>query len=190
MEPFAVVVADPPWKFNDRLSKRRGAESQYKSVMSLAELKAFELPPLADDCALFMWRVAAMQEDAFALMRAWDFTFKGAEIVWVKLSAKKHRGQLVMGESEDPWLEPSRNMGMGRIVRHAHEVCLIGHRGKPKRLSAGVRSVFSASVGRHSEKPVEFFHLVERLYAGPYVELFSRRHRDGWTCYGNELNAA
>ncbi len=26
------------------------------------------------------------------------------------------------------------------------------------------------------------------LYAGPYLEIFARRHRPGWTCIGNELD--
>lgn len=33
----------------------------------------------------------------------------------------------------------------------------------------------------HSAKPDAFFAIVERMYAGPRVELFSRRTRPGWT---------
>ena len=185
-ETFAVVAADPPWKFRDKLSKKRGAASQYKSVMTLDEMKTFALPPLRDDAALFIWRVAAMESDARELMAAWGFTYK-SELVWIKLADPRHRGQRTLDSDDEPWAERKRRLGMGRIVRHEHEICLIGVRGKPKILDRGVRSTFRASAGRHSEKPVEFFHIVERLYAGPYVELFARQQRDGWTCIGNEV---
>lgn len=45
--------------------------------------------------------------------------------------------------------------------------------------------------GRHSEKPDEFFEIVEKL-CGPampatHVELFGRKLRPGWTVIGNEV---
>jgi N6-adenosine-specific RNA methylase IME4 len=47
--------------------------------------------------------------------------------------------------------------------------------------------VFEAPVGRHSQKPEAFYGLVEQLADGPYAELFARRRRENWTCFGNEL---
>jgi N6-adenosine-specific RNA methylase IME4 len=78
---------------------------------------------------------------------------------------------------------------MGRFTRAAHETCIIASRGQGSKLikDHGVRSVFSAAVGRHSEKPGAFFDLVERLVSGPYVELFARERRCGWTAFGDEL---
>jgi N6-adenosine-specific RNA methylase IME4 len=49
-------------------------------------------------------------------------------------------------------------------------------------------SGLSAKVGRHSEKPEEFYKIVEELSAGPYLELFARRRRPGWTCIGDEVD--
>ena len=65
---------------------------------------------------------------------------------------------------------------------------MIGVRGKPLVLSRSVRSVFTAKAGRHSEKPEEFYQIVEELSPGPYLELFGRRQRQGWTVLGNELD--
>ena len=65
---------------------------------------------------------------------------------------------------------------------------MIGVRGKPPVLSRSVRSVFTGKVGRHSEKPEAFYQLVEGLSPGPYLELFGRRKRQGWTVLGNELD--
>ena len=39
----------------------------------------------------------------------------------------------------------------------------------------------------HSTKPDVFYNLVESMLSGPYAELFARRKREGWTCYGDEL---
>lgn len=167
-EPYRVLAADPPWPFSDKLpGPRRGAVKHYR-VMSVADIAAFPLPLIADDAHLFLWRVASMQNEALAVVQAWDFQVK-SEIVWKKLT---RRGQ--------------RHFGMGRQVRMEHEVCLIATRGRPKVLSRSVRSILEAKTRRHSEKPEEFYDLVEKLCAGPYVELFARRQRPGWTCEGDE----
>jgi N6-adenosine-specific RNA methylase IME4 len=63
-EPTRVLVADCPWLFSDRLpGKGRGASKHY-DCLTVEQLCAFPLPPLADDCALFFWRVASMQRAA------------------------------------------------------------------------------------------------------------------------------
>jgi N6-adenosine-specific RNA methylase IME4 len=172
MTPFKIIACDPPWRFRDGLpGPKRGATSHYQ-CMSLPALCAFELPPLEPNAVMFMWRVSSMQEEALTLAKAWGFKLH-SEMVWAKTtrSGKQH-------------------FGMGRIVRGAHETCLICVRGKtPPVLNRGVRSLFSAPVGRHSEKPSLFYTLVEQLFDGPRCELFARRHRPGWTCFGNELPA-
>ncbi len=163
-----TLVADPPWQFNDKLpGSKRGASKHY-STMSLEGIKNFELPPIADDAYLFLWRVAAMQEEALQVVRAWGFVPK-TELVWRKLT--KHG---------KPWF------GMGHHLRASHESCLVAVRGHPKPLVRNIRSVLEAKTGRHSEKPEAFYELVEQFSAGPYTELFSRRQREGWTCYGDE----
>jgi N6-adenosine-specific RNA methylase IME4 len=166
---YNVIVADPPWQFGDKLpGATRGAERNY-DCMPVDEIQRFHLPPMGNDSVLFLWRVASMQREALNVMSAWGYTQK-TELVWLKKTAYLNR-----------WF------GMGRIVRAEHEVCLIGTRGRPKVLSNSIRSVFAARVKAHSEKPDEFFEIVQSLYAGPYVELFARKRREGWTCFGKEL---
>ena len=41
----------------------------------------------------------------------------------------------------------------------------------------------------HSHKPEEFYDIVERVSPGPYLELFARRRRHGWTAWGNEIDS-
>lgn len=172
MKPFKVICADPPWRFSDRLpGKSRGAAKNY-SVMTLTDITHFlavSRYPVAPDALLILWRVASMQEEALAVVRSWGFAPK-SEIVWNKLTTR--------GKS---------HFGMGRYVRASHEVAVVASRGKNIVHDHAVRSTFEAKVGRHSEKPEVFYDLVEKLAPGPYLELFARRRRVGWTCDGNEL---
>lgn len=185
-QPFKVIVADPAWLFGDLLpGDTRGASNQYGcmptwDVMRLAEAggRVIMGQPIADDAILALWRVAAMQQDALDVARFWNFQVK-TDLVWLK--------KTVMG---------LRWFGMGRTLRAEHEICLICTRGKPALKSHSIRSTFvtdidvaglSAKVGRHSEKPEEFYAIIESLSEGPYLELFARKQRLGWTCIGDEL---
>lgn len=175
VEPFRVIVADPPWKFSDRLpGKTRGAARNY-SCLSVEDICRFPLPSLVGDCALFLWRAASMPQAALDVVRMWGFTPK-TELIWLK---KTSTGQ--------------RWFGLGRTLRAEHETCIVATRGRPQVLNHSTRSTFvtdveglSAQVGRHSEKPQAFYNIVESLFDGPRVELFARRQRHGWTCLGDE----
>lgn len=184
--PFGVVCADPPWLFNDALpGDSRGAEKNY-DVLTLRRIATMEFvggdifdERIADDAYLFLWRVSAMVEEAYQVVRAWGFTPK-TEIVWRKQTKKG-----------------KRHFGMGWHTRAEHETCILAVRGSPKPLVRNIRSVFDAVAppdarGRaiHSVKPECFYtDIVEKLSVGPYVELFARRRRPGWTCLGNEVGA-
>ncbi len=175
-EPYRVLVADPCWRPGDSLpGKSRGASKNYKTL-SVAELKAFPLPPLADDCVLFLWRLAIMQREAFEVAGAWGFRMPERELVWRKLTptGKEH-------------------FGMGHVVRGAHETMLIALRGRPKVLHRSQRSLFSAEVPRvdgkvlHSGKPDAAYEIIRGMYEGPRAALFERKHRPGFDCFGDEL---
>lgn len=190
-DPCKLLLADPPWKFGDSLpGKTRGASKNYQTE-HVGPLVKYPLPPIADDAILLLWRVAAMQEEAFAVVRAWGFTVK-SEIVWEK---RTRDGQ------DAPY-----HFGMGRYVRASHEVCLVAARGSGPScvLNRSTRSIFqdaeehgwpwpdfgylsAARPLQHSAKPDSFYDLVERLFVGPRVELFARKPRPGWESYGLEL---
>jgi N6-adenosine-specific RNA methylase IME4 len=172
---FKVLCADPPWKFDDKLpGKTRGAVRQY-ACLSVEAICRFPLLPLADDCVLFLWKVASMPHAALDVTRMWGFTPK-TELIWLKKT-----------------VNGNQFFGMGRTLRAEHETCLVATRGKPQVRNHSVRSTFitdfeglSAPVGRHSEKPDRFYQIVESLFDGPYLELFGRKQRPGWTVLGDE----
>lgn len=175
--PARVLLADPPWRFSDPLpGDGRGAAKNYRT-MSVEAIMRFPLPAFEQDAILFLWKVASMPQEALDVVRCWGFRIK-SEIIWEKL-----------GKGGKP------HLGMGHYVRGAHETCLVATRGKFKVADRSVRSRFEAKVpvddqGQyiHSAKPPEMYEIIEKLSGrGPYVELFSRGFRPGWTSFGDQL---
>ena len=172
MTAARVIVADPPWpspNTSPRWGIKQASHHQYK-LMNMEDIKNYLMPPMDDYCVLFLWRLASMQQQALEVCKSWGFRPYG-EMVWRK---KTSGGK--------DWF------GMGLLIRSSHETCLVGVKKMPMPLNKNVRSVFDAPyTGRHSGKPDEFYNIVERLSPGPYVELFARKQRPGWTCIGDEL---
>jgi N6-adenosine-specific RNA methylase IME4 len=175
--PARVLLVDPPWSFSDQLpGDGRGAAKNYR-VLSVEQIMRFPLPAFEPDAILFLWRVASMPQEALDVVRCWGFRVK-SEIIWQKLT-----------KTGKPWI------GMGHYVRSSHESCLVATRGRFKVADRSVRSRFEARVpvddkGEyiHSAKPPEMYEIVEKLSGrGPYVELFSRGFRPGWTSFGDQL---
>lgn len=177
-EPARVLVADPPWSFRDSLpGPKRGASKHYR-CMSSADICRLRLPPIATNAVLFLWSVSSMLQEALDVTRAWGFSPK-AQLAWVKTT---RRSTADVGAARLAF-------GMGHQVRNCHEPCIIATRGRVPPKNRSVRSVFLAPLGAHSAKPDEFYELVEAMHDGPYVELFARRQRSGWTCLGNEIGS-
>lgn len=167
-----ALVADPGWKFDDNLpdakTAKRGATKLY-TTMPVDDICQMQLPPVADDAYLFLWRVGQLQKEAFQVGEAWGFRY-ASELVWIKQTSKG-----------------ARFFGMGRTTRAEHEVCLIFKRGNITPKSRSVRSTFTAPVGVHSQKPDVFYEIVKELTDGPYTEMFARMVRPGWQQTGNQL---
>jgi N6-adenosine-specific RNA methylase IME4 len=146
--------------------------------MDTAALCALPVGELAaDDCVLFLWACWPNLHDALAVIDAWGFEFKTAAFVWTKA----HAGQLEMFRDD-----ADVQVGMGYWTRANTEPCLLATRGKPKRINADVRQAIIEPRRQHSRKPSLVYQRIERLVAGPYVELFARARRIGWDSWGNE----
>jgi N6-adenosine-specific RNA methylase IME4 len=168
-ERFPVIYADPPWRFYNYSGQ--GAVDDKYATMSLEDIKALPVGALAADSAgLFLWATWPTLLEAIATIEAWGFTYKTAGFVWVKT-----RGN------------GSLHVGLGYHTRANSELVLLATRGDPHRLAMDVHQIVMAPVGEHSAKPDEVHRRIERLYAGPYLELFARRERPGWTTWGNEV---
>lgn len=202
-EPFRVVYADPGWPEKAGsvtcpapAASRGGAAAHYKNrrTMTMDEIKNFRLPPITDDAWLFLWTTQRHLHNGCAMtaMERWGFRDTGSEFVWVKMTEKFHGPEIVdprhrLQAAFSP-VRPVRPVfGMGYYARIGHETLLIGRRGRPRPLSHSLRSVVYAPRGKHSEKPEIFASIIEAFSEGPYVELFARRRRPGWTSLGNQL---
>ena len=180
---YGAILADPPWHFQAWASppygKGRAAESKY-STMTEAEISAMPLGDIvAENCVLFMWACWPMIKQAFRVIEAWDFEFKTCGFCWIKADAT----QIQMFDEE---MTP--DMLLGYWTRSNSEVCLLATRGKPKRLNADVRQGIIAPRRQHSRKPDGIHERIERLVAGPYLELFARQKRPNWTVWGNQTD--
>lgn len=174
---YKVIYADPPWSFKtysapvEGTVPHRGEIEPYKTMTAEDLLDLPVSNVAADDCVLHMWVISSHIEQAIILGAAWGFTYKSLGMVWVKT------------QKSDP---EKPKMGMGHWFRQEAEVCLLFTRGKPKRLSAGVRQVILEPAREHSRKPDEAMTRVESLSAGPYLEMFSRSSRPGWDAMGDQ----
>lgn len=170
-EKFNVIVADCPWSFSDKLtmnSVRRGAEANY-NTMSLEELKALPVSEWSSENAILaLWVPSSLIQDGLDVMKAWGFIQKQI-YTWVKTSKNGNLG-----------------FGMGRHFRGCTEHALIGTRGKINPKSKSERNCDLSLSLPHSQKPELLQDRLEKMYDGPFLELFARRSRNGWTCVGNE----
>ena len=173
--PFGCILADPPWAFKtysgERTLPTRGAHEHYQTADTsvIAEIPVASVA--ADDCALFMWVVDSHFDEALALGEAWGFKFKTCAFVWFKSR----------GENISP--KPS----MGYWTRKQTEQCWLFTKGAPKRLGKGVEQALFCGRGAHSAKPDRTYERIEALVGGPYLELFARSERPGWSAWGNEV---
>jgi N6-adenosine-specific RNA methylase IME4 len=164
-EKYRIVYADPPWSYGNTQPDYHTEQRDHYPVM---ELQAICDLPVAewveDDAVLFLWVTSPILEEAFDVIRAWGFNYK-ASFIWDKI---KH------------------NMGHYNSVRH--ELLLICTRGScqpdVKTLIDSVQSIERSN--KHSQKPVEFYDIIETIYThGRRLEMFSRERREGWEAYGH-----
>jgi hypothetical protein len=85
----------------------------------------------------------------------------------------------------------SDGRGVGFYFRNVTELILFGVRGKNARtLKPGRTQVnyLSSRKREHSRKPDEQYEILESCSRGPYLELFARGEREGWTNWGNQAD--
>ena len=163
---YAVICADPPWRFvtYSETNQTRAAANHY-DIMNLDDILRLPVAQHAmDDCVLLMWAVDPLLDQAFEVIRAWGFAFKTVGF---------YSGQNDLKSSG--WFT-----GLGYYTRANPEQCLLATRGHPKRLAKDVAKLIVTPRREHSRKPDEAITRIERLFPGPYLELFARASRPGW----------
>lgn len=162
---FPVIVADPPWPYEDELDGSDAARGGLPYPAQTLDDICANPPPAAADCILWLWVTNAHLVDGSAnqVLDAWGFTPKTL-LTWVK-----------------------DRMGAGRWLRGVTEHVILAVKGKPVVSLKNETTAFDAPVGRHSEKPGTFYAMVQRLCpARPLLELNARAPRHGWVTSGAE----
>ncbi|WP_110814848.1 MT-A70 family methyltransferase [Pseudoroseicyclus aestuarii] len=174
---FGCVMADPPWRFANRTGKvapEHRRLSRYPT-MNLDEICALPVAEhLQDKAHCYVWVPNALLPEGLAVLSAWGFEYK-SNIVWHKV--RKDGG--------------SDGRGVGFYFRNVTELLLFGTRGKGARTLGPGRSQVNMMQTRkreHSRKPDEQYELIESCSWGPYLELFGRGVRPGWTVWGNQAD--
>ena len=172
---YSTILADPPWQFQNRTGKiapEHKRLSRY-STMGIDDIKALPVAKVAEETShLYLWVPNALLPWGIEVVQAWGFQYK-SNIVWHKI--RKDGG--------------SDGRGVGFYFRNVTELMLFGVRGKNARtLKPGRTQVnyLSSRKREHSRKPDEQYALVESCSRGPYLELFARGERQGWTSWGNQ----
>jgi len=173
---FSTILADPQWRFQNRTGKVAPEHKRLRRYHTMDIGEICEMP-ISEHAAckshLYLWCPNALLPWGLRVMDAWGFKYKG-NIVWHKVRKD--------GEPD--------GRGVGFYFRNVTELVLFGIRGSMRTLSPGRRQVnlFKTRKEEHSKKPDELYRIIEACSPGPFLELFARERRDGWTQWGDELD--
>lgn len=204
--PFDVLLADPAWFYNDRLSGKgrtkfgSGAQGHYPT------LKAHEIidpeitldinKVVGENAVLFMWVTMPLlfdsrrrkpgwkptenwkaPHDMGTVLEGWGFNYASNAFTWIKST----KGKRVF-------------TGPGHYTASNTEICIVATRGKGMTPGAWggkqmTQSVIISPRMEHSRKP-DLHNKIDLMYPGAKkLELFARRNesRENWHYWGNEI---
>lgn len=174
---YEIIYADPPWDYKGQLQHAgpgggdTGGAARHYSTVTLADLKALDVPSIAaDDSLLFLWATNPHLDQAIELGKAWGFAWATVGFVWDK--ARVNPGFYTMSQCE---------------------LCLVFKRGKipSPRGERNVRQLVTAKRGPHSAKPEEVRRRIDLMFPlQRKIELFARRRASGWDAWGAERPAS
>lgn len=189
-DKFATVMADPPWRFQNRTGKIAPEHKRLARypTMELDEICSLPVAKHLEARAhCYLWVPNALLPEGLQVLKAWGFEYK-SNIVWEKV---RYDGG-------------PDGRGVGFYFRNVTEILLFGTRGKDVRtLAPGRRQVnfieqpepkepdgdlLKMRKREHSRKPDQQYDIIESCSWGPYLELFGRGRRKGWTVWGNQAD--
>lgn len=199
---FSTIAIDSPWSERGGGKIKRGADRHYKVMKTDDIIETILSAPVwypDDDAHLYLWVTNNFLRDGLYVMESLGFRYV-TNVVWdkQKLASEKELKQLVALYEEDPVaalailhdMQRRRQMGLGQYFRGVHELLLFGVRGQGyavKTDSRSVRGGVASPRKKHSEKPQAAYDLIEARSEGPYLEMFAREQRPGWTVWGDEV---
>lgn len=161
---FSTIVIDPPWDWGDEgdVDQFGQAKPDY-ATMPIDEIEKLPIGRIAaDDAHLYLWVTNRSLPKAFRLIDAWGFRYITC-ITWVKPS-----------------------FGIGNYFRGQTEQILFCVRGSLplKRKDAPTVLFADRGSGGHSSKPDAAYSFIESCSPQPYIDVFGRAERSGWSVWG------
>lgn len=184
-QTFAVIYADPPWKYETWSDETGGEHAAPYPTMTLDEIAAIDVGSIvAVPAILFLWVDRQHHYEAKErLAQAW-----GPIVV----------DDPVYGPIRQPWtyrydyIWDKELIGRGFGNRDQHEHLLAFTIGDVPMPLPELRapSVYRERRGEHSDKPSYFRDLINAQYGTlPKIELFAREAAPGWAVWGNQAPA-
>jgi N6-adenosine-specific RNA methylase IME4 len=169
---YSIIYSDPPWQYQnynyattkDGTKAKRGIVKEYP-VMTVQDIKNLPVKDISNDNSiLFLWVTFPLLEEGLDVIKAWGFKYKTIGFNWVKRNKNK-----------DSWF-----WGMGNWTRSNSELCLIGVRGKPKKISSRIHSIIDTPIEKHSKKPdIVRDKIIELCGNLPRIELLDKKPMAG-----------
>lgn len=172
---YGTILADPPWRFTNRNGKIAPEHHRLRRYSTVTLDELLEIPVgtiAAEQSHIYLWVPNALIGEGLEVMSRWGFEYK-TNIIWHKI--RKDGGP--------------DGRGVGFYFRNTTEMVIFGVRGSLRTLAPGRRQVniIRTRKREHSKKPDELYNIIEACSPGPFLELFARGKREGWTQWGNQV---
>ena len=170
MKHWTTAVIDPPWPYSraSKNNKLTGFSSQKYELLSIDDLALLPVGEIVDGY-VFLWTTGPFMPDAVRLIESWGFQWCSM-LTWIKRTVN---GKLAYGA--------------GYWFRGCTEYVIVAKKAGMSSIKTPLRNAFEAIGLHHSSKPDYLqTEIVEKYFPGPYIELFARRTREGWDCFGDE----
>jgi N6-adenosine-specific RNA methylase IME4 len=154
-----------------------GHSDKHYKQLSFGQLGKRPIGQIAD--YVFLWSTVAHVERGYELIRTWGFK-PVTMLFWLKATS------LVSGEPSNA-LGFNPYYGIGYWFRGAVEPIIVAKSPRAPVIHTQYLGLITPNL-QHSRKPESLHKLIEAHYPPPHIELFARRQRRHWFCFGNELS--
>ena len=180
---WPVIYMAPQWSFSYRGKKGENRNPVKEGTpINLGQLTHLPVPQLLDkDGVVLVWTTDARFPQLLSLFESWGLRYNGVTFYWAKTRDD--------ADLENMHHERDLPMSTGYITRSNPSMLVMGVRGEPglrkhningeMRRRADIRKLQFAPRMPNNRPHPKFRGLIEQLYDGPYLELFSDP-LEGW----------